>query len=886
MTRTRIVPASRSREASWENQYFALLAQQGALSTPARAELAACARRVLNQVPSPRDATEGHRVIGAVVGAIQSGKTGLMAALAAGALDAGFQFVLVLSGLRDDLREQTALRFVRDLLQRGDRIYPDNGEARYTHPEGPGFHGECRCWAPHYRDDVNHDQAFIHTFAKRLGQGLPVVAVAKKNIATLNAIQDAISYVRSMGAHLPFLVLDDECDEASVSDAVEAPTPDRIGEIIAGPGGYAVYVGLTATPAANLLQDVDSPLYPKDFVEVLRVPGESTTSLSFLEPEPDRRYTGGDTFYRLLDRHGRPNFLVRAVMSDSEFAGLAGHSTELEEALIAYFVAGAIRILLQPGASFTDPERLPAPHTMLAHTEFRTESHWDLCSRVMSIVRLKGGRDSAIRENVRRLNPALRLSRSDLQRWLEGEPERWRCWYDQFVASRRMLLEVSPDRSREAIPPWDQVQSALLTVFEHTRLRVINSDDSSLDEPLSFEPSYAGGRPTLPRDIYSIVIGGNKLSRGLTVEGLCVSYYTRSSAQLTEDTTVQRERWFGYRGKYIEFCRVFTHRSLALSLSRFHEHDEDLRLQLAWNIRNGRQPADATYRFLTLRHSMPTAKRGRGQIGSIEVSGTRLFFDRVQMGDRAEERLAAEINQGAAADWCMRIDSGGRDAFDGSGNLIARVLEGVDALEIATLLDSFAFVFHNPLPFSGYQANLRDFYRQPNPRFSSTEAGLDPPGDQFLVAAYLRFWHQAFEICQQNPAENRFRAQDTVSPWRPCLPPLFNCAMRLGSLQPSAASPFRHRLLNRAISPDGRLGSRWGGRGYGSLGDEWIDLPPPNGDTAAPRADGTPGLLLLHVVSRDAKGRSGEGSDYAFDRPAIGMVIPEGGPCVSFVLAD
>lgn len=897
MTHTRITPSSsperdpgEATSSGWEAQYFDGLAAKGALSSEARAEIAATLDRVFQHIPAPVDAPDSQRVVGALVGAIQSGKTGVMIGLAARALDLGFRIVLVLAGLRDDLRTQTALRFVTDLLHRGDQIYPREGESRFTHPSGRGYHGTLTdsCWSPHYSEDVNHDEAFTTTLKHRILGGGAALVIAKKNLATLNKMRDAIAYVsRQCGPHeLPLLVVDDECDEATVSGTSDAPTPDRIVGVWEDLKQYVAYAGLTATPAANLLQETGAALFPRDFVEVLRVPGSESSILTIEETDPDRRYTGGEAFYRFLEAHERDNFLVRPEMSDAEFRGTAGHNHELEEALIAYFVSGAIRLASADGCSLSDPSRLPLPHTMLAHTDVQMQGHWDLCMRVVSATRQHGGEDGTVNEDLRPMRPSQRLNPAHLLTWLSEEHERWSAWYDDFRASQQVLLEISPDRDRPSLPDWARVKEALREVFEHTKLRVINSDDAASDPPLSFRPTYGRGGRRAPIDVYSIIIGGNRLSRGLTIEGLCISYYTRSSAILVEDSTVQRERWFGYRGPHLEYCRLFTHRDLDIRLVRFHEHDEDLRRQLAWNLSHGRGTTDSTLRFLRLRDSRPTSKLGRGITGTIDIAGSRVFFDRVQMGGGEDHIKAAQWNQNQDLNYATRLIGGGEEIRNPrGGELTAYVIRDRSASEVSDCLDAFRFTFHNPDPASGVQVNLRDFYRSPCPELSLTERGLPESGDPYLLAAYLRFWANAYQVCETNPAENRFRAHDTVSDWAPCRAPRFNLALRVGLLKPDSG-PFAHKLQNRSISSNGELGSRWGGRGYGSDGDEWIDMPPPNGEKEAPRSQGSPGLALLHIISREAVGRSGGGEKYVLDRPTFALVVPEGGPCVEFVLAS
>ena len=518
---------------------------------------------------------------------------------------------------------------------------------------------------------------------------------------------------------------------------------------------YVAYVGLTATPAANLLQDTSSRLYPKAFVLTLRTPGDRDSSLTYLEPEFDRRHTGGYTFYEAMEAHQRTNFLVRSDMSDQEFQGMEGPDQALEEALIAYFVAGAIRLELHPGSSLNDPRRLAPPHTMMAHTESRVESHWALCERVVGLTRHKAGRSREVRENLRRISPSARLDPEHLATWLRNESERWHRWYESFRASREKLLLVAPDRTVARLPTWEETLRHLSSVFRGVKLRVVNSDDTSSDTPLQFQPSFSAGGVKAPTDVYSIIIGGNRLSRGLTIEGLCVSYYTRSSTQFLEDTTIQRERWFGYRGSHLEFCRLFTHRSMAVRFQSFHQHDEDLRRQLAWNVQNGRKPVDATFRFLTMRDSLPTAKLGRGKgPDEIDVAGSKPFVDRVQMGETDEEKAVARANQSHASEHATRIVERGERLLSERNELLGYVLRGVSVGEVAAILEGFTYTFHNPEATRGVGWNLREYYRPPADRIPVTPARLPPRSDPLLIAAYLKYWAAGFEQCRQDPSKN------------------------------------------------------------------------------------------------------------------------------------
>lgn len=881
-----IVPVGELQATSWEQQYQATLRANGRLSLESRLELEACTDAAYKFLdPTSCVST---RIRGTIVGAVQSGKTALMINIVARALDSGYRIVIVLAGLKEDLRSQTALRFVTDLLQRGDPI-PGSAN-RSSHPQGSGFHGTMRnCWTPRFYEDAHTDDAFVDQFLSALSRERSTLVIVKKNIAALSRIQEALEYAgrRILGTGLPVLVIDDECDEASVGLDADAPTPGRIHSIWADHKDLVSYVGVTATPAANILQDPTSDLFPADFYINARHPGGADTLSTYYEPVPSARYTGGFSFYELLESTSRRNFLLRNEMSTAEFARLPGCDDELENALLAYFVSGAIRLAQQAHATFADLGQRPSPHTMLVHTDSGIDDHWVMCERIIRLIERLGESPSASLGNLRRRQPRERMPKHALKRWFENRPADWHSWYEDFALSHSELRAAFPDWNLTSIPPWDVVQLRLFEVIENASLRVVNSDESSVDRPLNFQSTFSAGLQVPPEDVYCVIVGGNRLSRGITIEGLCISYYTRNAALFLEDTTVQRERWFGYRGRHLEFCRLFTHQSVATRLRRFYEHEEDLRSQLAWSILNKQDPASVTLRFLALRDSLPTAKLGRGSAPlEIALSGCKLFLDRVQMGNSAAEMLCAAKNEQHVLTWCNRLAEEPFIIANQSGAPIAFGHLRVSADSISALFDGLQYTFHNTDASTGAQSNLREYYRLPITTVPRTKPTLPISSDPFSLAAYLRLWSTAFAECTSNPAQNRYRADDGISKWVPCPAPSFNLFVRIGSLSVAESRPFTFSLIDRAVSEQGVVGSRWGGRGYSSFGDEWIDLAPRGNIPEQPRLNGDPGLVLIHVIAKTATGRDSGGASYTYHRPCFGIVVPMGGPCIRYVLAQ
>jgi hypothetical protein len=842
-------------------------------------------------VPKPEEGA----LRGAIVGAVQSGKTAVLGAVAARAMDLGYRIVVVLAGLRDDLRAQTARRLIRDLLWRGDAVYRwkggewvESSPRMFDHPDGKGLHGALKsCWSPHYKDDVNQDQAFSHLVTKKLGDNQNVLVVAKKNVRTLERLHEGLAFARRRlgAASVPLLVLDDECDEASVGTDSEKPTPEGIARLLLESSQQrTAYIGLTATIAASILQDPQNTLFPSSFIEVARFPAERDTALTYEEPDPDRRHSGGHVFYRLLEEAGEENLLISGSIGDAEAFGDSDDRPELEEALIAFYTSGAIRLAMQSEKTLDDPKRLATPHSMLIHTEGAIEAHWDLCHRVADIIRVRAGSSSRT-IGLERRDPTERVGPDDLSRWLEREDGRWRNWHSQFLASRKALEIALPSISRPRFPSWEEARARLSEVFSHSKLRVINSDESA-DPPLDFSvPTGPDGRG-MPYDHYGIVIGGNRLSRGLTIEGLCVSYYTRSSRVWAEDTAVQRERWFGYRGPFLEFCRVFLHPETALRFRRFHEHDLDLREQLAWILREGRAPRESAMRLMCLPDSTPTHQRSRGQDFPMDLSGMRIFVDRVQMGDSEEELAIARANEVLAATWWGRLKEEGEPRLGPDGAVIGYLLRDVDMDDVLGLLEGLEYTFHNPDPQRSIAVALQSHHVAARDRRKVT--GLGPRSCPFLTAAYLRYWRQAFADVEAGK-DPGYRSEDGLTEWSPCPPPTFSVGFRFGTLNAAVESEFQGaRLLNRTVFSDGRVSARWGGHGKGEgyYGDEWFDLDPLSRDPTERRRVGMPGLVLIHVAHRGAQGIKGDGTSYSHDRPFVGVCLPRGGPSFQCVIAE
>lgn len=450
---------------------------------------------------------------GLVLGYVQSGKTANFTAVVAKAADAGYRLVVVFSGIDNGLRRQTQLRLNRELTG-----YPGNPPYAVEQPP------VGRQWHQFTTDDLNGDFNPGRANTAALQGSQPVLLVVKKNGTVLRRLKawfEAAS--EDMRRGLPALFIDDEADQASVDTRGSYQQEENFDENDPNYEQPAVinrlirellslfpkraYVAYTATPFANILIPHDTydgnageDLYPRDFLIDL--------------PKP-RGYFGTEEFFGRFDPASGESVQGLDVLRDvpdSEVAQLLGNNElppTLDQALLSFVLGGATRA--QRG-------KAGAPCTMLVHTTQR-------------IADQRPTRD-LIEQRYRELKDEWRYDRNS------GLREAFkRLWDEDFKPTTD---GVEPSRVVE----FEEVEPYISIFMEAVGVREINSDRGDvLDYDL--EPS-----------LKAIAIGGNKLARGLTLEGLLVSYFARQSPQY--DTLLQMARWYGYRGGYEDLTRIYT----------------------------------------------------------------------------------------------------------------------------------------------------------------------------------------------------------------------------------------------------------------------------------------------------------------------------------------
>lgn len=433
---------------------------------------------------------------GLVVGYVQSGKTANFTAVIAKAADAGYRFFIILSGTKTSLRSQTQQRLERELIQLNSDIWFSPTTMHEFRPLGN---------VNFFLSEKKHDK---------------VLCVVKKNATVLKKL---IAWLKSASPEVlrlcPFLIIDDEADEASINTAKNQTNgdPENVDRTainrhlvnLLNMLPKAAYIGYTATPFANVLIDPRlGDLYPGDFIVALPKPdGHFGTEMIFgrarlLQDDTDEEFEGSD-MVRIIPQEELPD--LKPPTNDHSFVPAVTPS--LQDALHYFWMASAARIARGQGSDHS---------TMLIHTTQLIAVH------------------NNTREQI-----------EGYRRWVLDKLQ------GSDSATALAILSTQWEEEMRRVPPKEmgydpiefaQLQPHLLNTIKRTEVVVDNSRSQ-------YRLSYDGGAKI------QIAIGGNTLSRGLTLEGLIVSFFVRAASAY--DTLLQMGRWFGYRPDYADLPRIW-----------------------------------------------------------------------------------------------------------------------------------------------------------------------------------------------------------------------------------------------------------------------------------------------------------------------------------------
>jgi hypothetical protein len=551
-------------------RYERYLGREFGMPPPVVNSLHSLTDKILERLEDPARAGPWDRR-GMVVGSVQSGKTANYTGLICKSIDSGYKLIIVLAGIHSNLRSQTQLR-----IDEGVTGF-DTRNSRKLNPNnlwiGVGRNPGER-YPIHSLTSSAEDGDFSKKVATQMNVMLgsdPVVLVVKKNSSLLRNLQEWVAAVAGHqgGADtkpiirgVPLLLIDDEADNASINTkGKKGSDPDldvtaingRIRGILDS-FEKSAYVGYTATPFANIFinPEVESPkhgqdLFPRSFIINVEAPSNYVGPVRVfgLDGDPDREVPA------------KAGLDVVREIDDYASAFPPKHRMDHIPPSLPESLRRAIRCFVLVCAARRARGQANKHNSMLVHVT-RFQNVQNFTARLLGDELI--GLQRRLRDGDGNRRPTLPDELRDL-------------WTKEFAS-------ISSDFGDDAgaALTWSQIEPELHTAAAKIDVVVVNG---SAETALDYKVHEATGRSV-------IAVGGDKLSRGLTLEGLSISYFLRTSRMY--DTLLQMGRWFGYRAGYLDLCRLFT----TSALEQWYRHialaEMELRREFDHMVATGQTP--------------------------------------------------------------------------------------------------------------------------------------------------------------------------------------------------------------------------------------------------------------------------------------------------------
>lgn len=490
---------------------------------------------ILDHIKNPKT-NNYFGVKGLVMGDIQSGKTANYTALINKAIDVGYKFIIVLAGMTNDLRSQTQKRIDKEVLGYETRPNLNNSGVCKGEIIGVGQTGDSKKTysinaITHSGENGDLKKIKVENILTQLNEDMqPLVAVLKKNSSVLKSLidnfLDAKNHLRTNEKlDIPVLIIDDEVDQASIntkntSAIEEASSINKLIRLMLRKLNKYAYIGYTATPFANVFinpygftNEDEKDIFPEDFIICLPKPNgyfgvKEYFGISPIEEDDNDAltldlYRKIDDYYDLFDEEIQES---KKINVDTPVIKI---NKSMKEAFMHFIIASAIKY----------SRGIKEHNSMLIH-----------------IARFKNAA-SSMRDLIKdELSNMLREYKYNC-----SEKEKYKLFWEDKIK------KVSQHRLGESFKDsWNEIEKYIIHMFEMSinGIKIINGDSNDICD---YTSNYHGQH---------IIIGGDKLSRGITLDGLIVSYYYRNNR--TYDSLLQMGRWFGYRNGWIDLCRIYT----------------------------------------------------------------------------------------------------------------------------------------------------------------------------------------------------------------------------------------------------------------------------------------------------------------------------------------
>ncbi|TLQ06958.1 hypothetical protein FEZ48_08115 [Marinilactibacillus psychrotolerans] len=546
---------------------------------------------------------------GLVVGDVQSGKTANYVGLMNLATDANYKLIIVLTGTTNKLREQTQIRIEEGLgissSSRKDKGVTSIKNATYKDFMPPMY-------LTSKTDDFNKNS--VKNAISLEQTTVPIVIVTKKNTNALKSIYSWIDEYSRIQNHdhidSSVLMIDDEADFASVDTSKDEEQPTAINSSIRKILELftkSSYIGFTATPFANIFIDPENDsqmlgqdLFPSDYIYVL---GESKEYLGVQQIFSENA-AHGKMLVPLKEEYIEETYLPLKHKKDSSFERL---SPSMMDAINVFFIANVIRDLRGDENSH---------RSML----FNISRYSDMHTNIKDIVQ----------EYILSLQKDIRLN---------GKLPIEEAMKKESIVSMSKSYEKHYLNLKEGYT-FEAVLRNMNDSVHRIKVAIINKDNKGVD--------YLAGN----EEKRVIVIGGFSLSRGLTLEGLMVSYYRRNS--VTYDSLLQMGRWFGYRPNYEDLVRIYMSDDVISDFEFIAMATKELKEDLELNSNRGLTPRQFGIKVRS------------GQIGLIITA-------RNKMGTGSKMTASVDFNKDIVETLAISIEE--KEANQKNINVITELIE-------------------------------------------------------------------------------------------------------------------------------------------------------------------------------------------------------------------
>lgn len=523
---------------------------------------------------------------GMVVGNVQSGKTANYTGLINKATDAGYKLIIVIAGIHNALRSQTQVRIDEGYVGRNSADVLKRLPRKK--PIGVG-HYKVNTEIYSYTSSGNQGDFKINNATNLnvpIGGKSPTVLVIKKNksilenlILWLNGFADEDENENRKIANVPVLVIDDEADNASVNSGTELDvrTINRLIRTLLNLFSQNTFIGYTATPYANLYipsswsEDLETmvkdvrlkvgeDLFPRDFIVNIPPPSNyigAAQVFGFENENTGEEYEGLDVI-RLVDDRA-PHFPAR-INRENQDQLPEDVPSSLTEAIKSFILTCAIRSLRGHDKKH---------NSMLVHVALRVA--W--IDRIAWLV------NEIIRDYRRQIKSAQGPLLDELKDLFEN---------DFCQTTGEVLENLAYNDPKIKTHTWDEVKPFLLQAATKIEVRAVHGTRNT--RVLEYHNIEEINYDDYDEGLSVIAVGGNKLARGITLEGLSVSYYLRTTRMY--DSLMQMGRWFGYRPGYADLCRLYTSEQLVNWYRHVTMATEEMRADFDEMAANNQRPED------------------------------------------------------------------------------------------------------------------------------------------------------------------------------------------------------------------------------------------------------------------------------------------------------